>query len=185
MRIRIISGDEECTSNPDSIIPQNEDDAESRNNAIDSLVPRVTADGTEFLLRSMCAGYDFNDCLNDPACEQNIDANACVRSCTAIDTEDECMNSPDVQGLCYWRSDTDICSSFNCDNDDVKDNYDRLESIAKEVDRLCGLSLEELHDLYHDNFDIIEHNYNHLLNYATNNNMHKQIFDKVYGILYE
>tara|TARA_B100000214_G_C23787530_1_gene544297 strand:- start:352 stop:696 length:345 start_codon:yes stop_codon:yes gene_type:complete len=69
--------------------------------------------------------------------------------------------------------------------DDVKDNYDRLESIAKEVDRLCGLSLEELHDLYHDNFDIIEHNYNHLLNYATNNNMHKQIFDKVYGILYE
>ena len=48
--------------------------------------------------------------------------------------------------------------------EDVKDNYDRLESIAKEVDRLCGLSLEELHDLYHDYFDIIEHNYNHLLN---------------------
>ena len=82
MRIRIISGDEECTSNPDSIIPQNEDDAESRNSAIDSLVPRVTIDGNEFLLRSMCEGYNFHDCPDvsdtNSACVQNKDANLCL-----------------------------------------------------------------------------------------------------------
>jgi hypothetical protein len=55
MRMRIIKDGDKCTKNPESV-------AEMPNSVIDGIMPRVTVQGGEFLLRSVCGGYDFTTC---------------------------------------------------------------------------------------------------------------------------
>lgn len=45
--------------------------------------------------------------------------------------------------------------------DSILNPQERMEAIFKEIDKLCSMSIDEIHQLYCDLWPIIEHNFNH------------------------
>lgn len=52
---------------------------------------------------------------------------------------------------------------INEEYDSIEDPAKRMEVIFKEIDRLCNMSLSEIHELYCKLWPILEHNLNHFL----------------------
>ena len=63
--------------------------------------------------------------------------------------------------------------------DEEEDCEKRFLMIVNEVKRLCDMSLEEIHEWYHEMEDILKHNWRRILNY------NPTPFDKAYNKLYE
>ncbi len=47
--------------------------------------------------------------------------------------------------------------------DSIEDPTERMEAILKEIDRLCNMSLQELHKIYCELWPVLEHNFNHFI----------------------
>ena len=63
--------------------------------------------------------------------------------------------------------------------DEEEDCEKRFLMIVNEIKRLCSMSLEEIHEWYHEMEDILKHNWRRILNY------NPTPFDKAYNKLYD
>ena len=65
---------------------------------------------------------------------------------------------------------------INEDYDQQTDIRVRSKMIVDEIQRLCNMTKEELHNWYWGMEEILVHNHNHLLNYYSNNSLNEKFF---------
>ena len=65
--------------------------------------------------------------------------------------------------------------------DEEEDCEKRMLMIVKEVKRLCDMSLEEIHEWYHEMEDVLKHNWRRILNY--NPSPFFKPYNKLYDLL--